>query len=233
MQCSQLALPVTLPDDETYSSYFGGEDSLEVNHLKSAFNHLDEQFHYTYLCGLGDSGKSHLLYATCVHAQELGLSSMLISLSEVQQYGPQVLEGLDTLDVVCIDDLHLIANDEAWEKALFNFFNRFNEPGKLLLISADLLPDMLHIALPDLESRLKWGTTLQIRSMSDDDKAQALTNRARMRGLELSDECARFLLTRLSRDMRALLDVLDKLDHASMAAQRKLTIPFIKATLKL
>ncbi|WP_462158165.1 DnaA regulatory inactivator Hda [Pseudoalteromonas sp. GB56] len=233
MHSSQLALPVTLPDDETYSSYFGGEDSLEVNHLKAAFDHLNEQFHYTYLCGLGDSGKSHLLYATCVHAHELGLSSMLISLSEVQQYGPQVLEGLDALDVVCIDDLHVIANDEAWEKALFNFFNRFNEPGKLLLISADLLPDMLHIALPDLESRLKWGTTLQIRSMSDDDKAHALTNRAKMRGLELSNECARFLLTRLSRDMRALLDVLDKLDHASMAAQRKLTIPFIKATLKL
>ncbi|KJY99177.1 DnaA regulatory inactivator Hda [Pseudoalteromonas ruthenica] len=228
-----MALPVTLPDDETYASYFGGEDSLEVNHLKAAFEHLTQQFQYTYLCGLGDSGKSHLLYATCIHAQEQGLSSMLLSLSEVQQFGAQVLEGLDTLDVVCIDDLHLVAGDEAWEKALFNFFNRFNEPGKLLLISADLLPDMLNITLPDLESRLKWGTTLQIRSMSDDDKAQALTNRAKMRGLELSDDCARFLLTRLSRDMRALLDVLDTLDHASMAAQRKLTIPFIKATLKL
>ncbi|MCF2861880.1 DnaA regulatory inactivator Hda [Pseudoalteromonas sp. Cnat2-41] len=233
MQHSQLALPVTLPDDETYASYFGGEDSLEVNHLKAAFEHLTQQFQYTYLCGLGDSGKSHLLYATCIHAQEQGLSSMLLSLSEVQQFGAQVLEGLDTLDVVCIDDLHLVAGDETWEKALFNFFNRFNEPGKLLLISADLLPDMLNITLPDLESRLKWGTTLQIRSMSDDDKAQALTNRAKMRGLELSDDCARFLLTRLSRDMRALLDVLDTLDHASMAAQRKLTIPFIKATLKL
>tara|TARA_B100000700_G_scaffold49413_1_gene52285 strand:- start:582 stop:1286 length:705 start_codon:yes stop_codon:yes gene_type:complete len=233
MQHSQLALPVTLPDDETYASYFGGEDSLEVNHLKAAFEHLTQQFQYTYLCGLGDSGKSHLLYATCIHAQEQGLSSMLLSLSEVQQFGAQVLEGLDTLDVVCIDDLHLVAGDEVWEKALFNFFNRFNEPGKLLLISADLLPDMLNITLPDLESRLKWGTTLQIRSMSDDDKAQALTNRAKMRGLELSDDCARFLLTRLSRDMRALLDVLDTLDHASMAAQRKLTIPFIKATLKL
>ena len=233
MQHSQLALPVTLPDDETYASYFGGEDSLEVNHLKAAFEQLTQQFQYTYLCGLGDSGKSHLLYATCIHAQEQGLSSMLLSLSEVQQFGAQVLEGLDTLDVVCIDDLHLVAGDEVWEKALFNFFNRFNEPGKLLLISADLLPDMLNITLPDLESRLKWGTTLQIRSMSDDDKAQALTNRAKMRGLELSDDCARFLLTRLSRDMRALLDVLDTLDHASMAAQRKLTIPFIKATLKL
>ncbi|MGO2011901.1 MAG: DnaA inactivator Hda [Pseudoalteromonas sp.] len=229
----QMALPVTLPDDETFSSYFGGENSLEVSHLKNSFKKLSKQFQYTYLCGLGDSGKSHLLYATCIHAQEHGLSTMLLSMREVVSFGPIVLDGLEALDVLCIDDLHLIAGNDAWEKALFNFFNRFNEPGKCLVVTADLLPNMLNISLPDLESRLKWGTTLQIRSMSDDDKAEALVKRANMRGLELTDECARFLLTRLSRDMRALLDVLDKLDHASMAAQRKLTIPFIKSTLKL
>ncbi|KZN28560.1 DnaA regulatory inactivator Hda [Pseudoalteromonas luteoviolacea] len=229
----QLALPVTLPDDETFTSYFGGEKSLEVTHLKKALSEIQQDFQFTYLCGLADSGKSHLLYATCIHAQELGLSTILISLREVIKFGPDVLEGLDGLDVVCIDDVHLVAGNDAMEKALFNFFNRFNEAGKCLVMTADLLPSMLNIALPDLESRLAWGTTFQIRSMSDDDKAEALVKRANMRGLELSDECARFLLTRLSRDMRALLDVLDKLDHASMAAQRKLTIPFIKATLKL
>ncbi|WMN60245.1 DnaA regulatory inactivator Hda [Pseudoalteromonas xiamenensis] len=233
MEPMQMALPVTLPDDETFSSYFGGEQSLEVTHLKSAFAKRETQFQFTYLCGLADSGKSHLLYATCVYAQELGLSTMLLSLREVLHYGPEMLDGLDGLDVVCIDDMQLVAGNESWEKALFNFYNRFNEPGKLLVVAADLLPNMLNLFLPDLESRLTWGTTFQIRSMSDDDKAEALVKRAKMRGLELSDDCSRFLLTRLSRDMRALLDVLDKLDHASMAAQRKLTIPFIKSTLGL
>ncbi|WP_462171768.1 DnaA regulatory inactivator Hda [Pseudoalteromonas xiamenensis] len=233
MEPMQMALPVTLPDDETFSSYFGGEQSLEVTHLKSAFAKREAQFQFTYLCGLADSGKSHLLYATCVYAQELGLSTMLLSLREVLHYGPEMLDGLDALDVVCIDDMQLVAGNESWEKALFNFYNRFNEPGKLLVVAADLLPNMLNLFLPDLESRLTWGTTFQIRSMSDDDKAEALVKRAKMRGLELSDDCSRFLLTRLSRDMRALLDVLDKLDHASMAAQRKLTIPFIKSTLGL
>ena len=127
------------------------------------------------------------------------MSTMLLSMREVIDYGPVVLDGLETLDVLCIDDVHLVAGNDAWEKGLFNFFNRFNEPGKYLVVTADLLPDMLHINLPDLVSRLKWGTTLQIRSMSDDDKAEALVRRAHMRGLELTDECARFLLTRLSR----------------------------------
>jgi DnaA family protein len=92
---------------------------------------------------------------------------------------------------------------------------------------------MLNINLPDLESRLNWGTTFQIRSMSDDDKAEALVKRAKMRGLTLTEEATRFLLSRVSRDMRALLDILDKLDHASIVEQRKLTIPFIKTILNL
>ena len=108
----QMALPVTLPDDETFASYFGGEDSLEVNHLKDSFSKLSQAFQYTYLCGLGDSGKSHLLYATCIQAQERGLSNMLLSMREVLHFGPMVLDGLEALDVLCIDDVHLVAGTD-------------------------------------------------------------------------------------------------------------------------
>ena len=125
---------------------------------------------------------------------------------EVVDFGPMVLDGLEALDVLCIDDVHLVAGNDAWEKALFNFFNRFNEPGKMLVVTADLLPSMLNISLPDLESRLTWGTTFQIRSMSDDDKAQALVKRAHMRGLELSDECARYAcFIRCTRQIRSCI----------------------------
>ena len=87
------------------------KNSLEVSHLKDAFTKLNNKFQYTYLCGLGDSGKSHLLYATCIHAQEQGLSTMLLSMREVIDFGAQVLEGLETLDVLCIDDVHLVAGE--------------------------------------------------------------------------------------------------------------------------
>ena len=126
----QMALPVTLPDDETFTSYFGGENSLEVSHLKDAFTKLSSKFQYTYLCGLGDSGKSHLLYATCIDAQERGLSTMLLSMREVIDYGPMVLDGLETLDVLCIDDVHLVAGNDAWEKGLFNFLGTRSSRGK-------------------------------------------------------------------------------------------------------
>ena len=234
MGFQQMALPVTLPDDETFSSFFGGDNSHVVKQLESGLTSLNtSSFNFVYLCGFAESGKSHLLYATCVRAQELGLACFLLSFKDLAWLNPDVLDDLEKLDVICIDDIQVIAGDPVWEKALFNFFNRFNAAGKMLVIAGDLLPNMLNIELPDLESRLQWGTTFQIRSMSDDDKAEALVRRANMRGLTLTEEATRFLLSRVSRDMRALLDILDKLDHASIVEQRKLTIPFIKTTLNL
>ena len=57
--------------------------------------------------------------------------------------------------------------------------------------------------------------------------------RAKLRGFELSKEVGRFILKRLDRQMRTLFDMLDRLDHASIVAQRKLTIPFVKDILRL
>lgn len=42
-----------------------------------------------------------------------------------------------------------------------------------------------------------------------------------------------FLLNRLDRDLTYLFSVLEKLDKASLQAQRKLTIPFVKEQLHL
>jgi len=49
---------------------------------------------------------------------------------------------------------------------------------------------------------------------------------------ELNDEVLNYLLVRENRDMNNLYQLLDRLDKASLAARRKLTIPFIKKILE-
>ena len=89
----------------------------------------------------------------------------------------------------------------------------------------------LPVELPDLKSRLTLALVFQLQGLSDEDKLRALQLRASRRGLHLTDEVGRFILTRGSRSMAALFELLDKLDQASLQAQRKLTIPFLKETL--
>ena len=116
---------------------------------------------------------------------------------------------------------------------MFNLFNRVRDTGKKLTISAHASPHHLGIKLKDLLSRLTWGVTIQVQPLSDEDKVAALSLRAKQRGFGLSDEVAGYLLKHCPRDMKNLFTILDRLDDASLQAQRRLTIPFIKECLEL
>ena len=89
------------------------------------------------------------------------------------------------------------------------------------------------VQLEDLRSRLQWGVTYQVQLLNDEEKQEALQRRARARGMELNDEVAYYILQRLPRDMNELFNQLQRLDHASLAEQRKLTIPFVKKILNI
>jgi DnaA family protein len=64
--------------------------------------------------------------------------------------------------------------------------------------------------------------------LNDAEKAQALRLRARARGMEMPEAVASHLLQRHARDMAALFVLLERLDRASLAAQRRLTVPFVR-----
>jgi DnaA family protein len=73
---------------------------------------------------------------------------------------------------------------------------------------------------------------LTLQPLQESEQIAALQLRAQLRGLELPDETAHFMLRRLPRDMSHLYSFLDRLDQASLIAQRRLTVPFVKAVLE-
>jgi DnaA family protein len=73
---------------------------------------------------------------------------------------------------------------------------------------------------------------LTLQPLEEPEQIAALQLRAQLRGLELPDETAQFMLRRLPRDMAHLYDFLDQLDQASLIAQRRLTVPFVKEVLE-
>ncbi|GAA5134299.1 DnaA regulatory inactivator Hda [Thalassotalea piscium] len=231
---TQLALQVQLPDDETFISFRGESHQVLIDTLKDyiSANVSNESEDKTipgyYLFGLSGAGKSHLLHASCSYAAELKLSSVCLSLGEVQQYPVNILDGLEQMDLVCLDDVQLISESTIWQQAVFDLYNRIGEQGKKIIISGDKSIKALNLTLPDLASRLSWGYVEQVKLLSDEEKLLALQFRARQRGLVISYEVAHFLVTRLSRDMNSLTQALETLDQASIREQRKITIPFIK-----
>jgi DnaA family protein len=188
---------------------------------------------YVYLWGGAATGKSHLLQAALRLAGNAERTTMYVPLAEVVTHGPCVLEGLETIDVVCVDDLDVIAGHRDWELGLFVFFNRLQAAGRALAVSAKAAPAALPFVLPDLASRLSSGLVYQLKELDDAAKAAALQSAAQRRGMALPDAVTTYLLRRLPRDMTALLGALETLDRASLSAGRPLSVPFVRETLKL
>jgi DnaA family protein len=232
-QVAQLTLMVQLPDDETFTSFKSDLNQGVVSQLKSYIDPQQSTPHSFYLFGLSGTGKSHLMHASSTYAAQIGKTSVCLSCAELKQLPVEVLDGLEQIDLICLDDIHLIAGDKRWQQAIFDLYNRVLEQNNYLLISGNESAQQLGISLPDLVSRLTWGLTEQIKSLDDDEKVIAIQHRATQRGLFLSDEVVKFLLNRLSRDMGSLITSLDILDKASIQEQRKITIPFIKEVLSL
>lgn len=232
---AQLALSVQLPDDETFFSYKSTVNqgvAVQLQHFingQAPTKHGPQSF---FLFGLKGVGKSHLLHACSTYAASLGKSSLCLSFSELKHLAVEVLEGLEHIDIICLDDIEVISGEQQWQQAIFDLYNRLLEQNKLLIITGNQSAHQLGITLPDLVSRLTWGYTEQVKALTDEEKIIALQFRAQQRGLLLPDDVVKFLLNRLSRDMGSLIESLDVLDKASIREQRKITIPFIKEILE-
>lgn len=220
MPVYQIPLQIKLNDAATFDNFVDVDNQQLVSLLQS-----DEPF--VYYWSKDATGKTHLAQAMC-HAQQ---NSIYLPLSELDQWQPAIFEGLESFDLICLDDIELLVNKPEWEVALFDLFNRVRDTGKKLRISGHASPNSIGVSLDDLLSRLTWGVTVQVQSLSDEDKVAALSLRAKQRGFALPDEVATYLLKHCPRDMHNLFTLLDRLDDASLQAQRRLTIPFIKESL--
>lgn len=228
----QLSLNVHLDDDATFGNYFVAEGSGNGLVLRAVRDLLDDRplEPFIYLWGQPGVGVSHLLQAACHAASERQLRSQYLPLEELAGFAAeQLFEGLEQMDLVCLDGLQHVMGQPGWDAAMFHFYNRLRDnPRSRLLVSADCAPRDLGSQLPDLVSRMGWGVAYHVLPMDDQQKLQALQGRARSRGLDLTDDVVQYVISHASRDMADLVECLDRIDSASLAEKRRVTIPFLK-----
>ena len=232
MQQPYQQLPLTFEPREryTFNAFIAGQNQLAVDLVRQMASGEGES-QILIWAGWGN-GKSHLLQAACNLASQSQMTVCYLPVREIIGSTAQIFEGLEQLDMVCIDDIDAMMQSSTWEEALFDLINRVRENGKRILFAANKSPDSCVINLADLRSRLSWGPVFYLNELKDEDKIKAMQKRAEQSGLEMTDNVANYLLTHYPRDLFDLFEQLEHLDKASMAMQRRLTIPFIKSVLE-
>ena len=222
----QLILDILPSTEPTLQNMVpGGNDALiaEVSQLAPGQT--------LYVWGPEGSGRSHLLKAACAHH-----GGQYIAPGPNGQALADFARDLDSghgLRCVAIDDIHTF--DDTALAALFGLYNRWREwadgPNAFGLIVSGDRPPLQMSCREDVRTRLGWGAVYRLQPLSDAEKVHALTHHAKQRGMPLSEDVLRWLLTHGSRDIRSLFAVLDALDRYALATHRALTLPLLKTML--
>lgn len=225
----QIPLALDTQQQPGFDLFVPGENGAACENAKSiATGNLQSNL---YLWGASGTGVTHLLQAACKQAAEQGRQAAYIPLREHDDLDPAMLENMEVLDLVGVDDIDQIGGKAAWEQALLHLYNRRRDSKHPMLIGAHAGPPSLNFSLPDLKSRMAWDLVYHLKALTDDDKIELLQRRAAARAFNLPHEVAAYLVQRVRRDLPYLIALLEKLQNATLAEKRKLSVPFVKSLL--
>lgn len=221
----QLPLGVRLAETARFDGFVAGPNRETLELLSGG-----TPPRLLWLWGRAGTGKSHLLQAACASVGAAGGAAAYLDLHT--PVVPDLLEGFEALDLVCLDALDRVSDDAAWNAAIFRLHTLMQDGSGRLYVASTAPPATLQFRLPDLRSRLLAAPVHQLHELAEEERMAALEQRAARLGLVLPRESAAYLVHRLPRDMHSLCAVLDRLDEAALAAQRRLTVPFLRQVLE-
>lgn len=225
----QLALNLRLRDGSSFENYYVADNGEAVDRLRGLLREPPAVSgpRSMYLWGESASGKTHLLEAACRDVAAQGAPARYVPLS-MSGISPVVLEDAEQAFLICLDGVHHVARNPDWESALFACYELARTTGARLLLAASAAPAHAGFAMPELTTRFAGGSVYQLHGLRDDDKIAAMQLRARNRGFDLPFDVGRYILQRYPRDLATLFALLDRIDTASLARQRRITIPFLR-----
>ncbi len=217
----QIALDIGLASGPTLASFFAGPNEAALKHLQLWAGSPTRSPVPTYLWGATGSGKTHLLKAVREALREQGASCGWMDASVLEP--PEFNEAWS---VVLLDDVHLYTAVQ--QHAAFNWFVNAQTHQRGLLAAGELPPADLKLR-EDLRTRLGWGHVFALLPLSEPERRAVLRQQADDRGVFLGDEVMDYMLTRFSRDLGSLTELLSLIDGYSLQTKRPITIALIKS----
>jgi DnaA family protein len=220
----QIALDIGMARGPTLAGFCAGPNEAALRHLQLWAGSPTRSPVPTYLWGPGGSGKTHLLKAVAESLREQGAGAGWLDASLVEP--PEFSENWA---VVLLDDVHLYTAVQ--QHTAFNWFVNAQALQRGVLAAGAMPPADLKLR-EDLRTRLAWGHVFQLQVLSEPERRAVLRQAADARGVFLGDDVMDFMLTRFSRDLGSLMQLLEHLDGYALQTKRAITIPLIKSMLE-
>ncbi|MBK7878745.1 MAG: chromosomal replication initiator protein DnaA [Planctomycetes bacterium] len=188
-------------------------------------------------------GKTHLLQSLCFSLLERDPKTRILYLS-CETFVNHFINALENgdlakfrnkyrnVDVLVVDDIHLLANKERTQEEFFHTFNTLYQSGKQIVLSSDSPPKDIPTLQERLVSRFKWGLVTEIEPPCYETRMAILKRKSRERGREIPDEVARLLAERVESNIRELEGAVVKLIGYSSLAGAPISVDLARDALR-
>lgn len=220
----QIALDIGLQATPTLDGFFAGPNQAALEHLRLWAGSVPRSPVPIYLWGESGSGKTHLLRAVRQRLEQQGARCGWLAAE-----APSAPEFDPAWTVLLLDDVHLYTAEQ--QHTAFNWFINAQTHQRGVLAAGALPPADLQLR-EDLRTRLGWGHVFELQLLGEAERRAVLRHAARSRGVALGDDVIDYMLSRFSRDLGSLMQLLEQLDLYALQTQRPITIPLIRSMLE-
>lgn len=226
----QLGLTELVKDGcPRFDSYWPGDNVFVVAAVRGLSETNQERSIFVH--GPSGVGKTHLGKSLWYLNRDQDQRTAYLPLDQAKALDPALIDRWGEFDLVVLDGLEAVAGDLTWERALFRLLEELREKLGRVLALGRKPPDALRFQLEDLGSRLAWGPVYRLTPLNDVGLEDLSLHLAKQRGLDLPRSVAKYLVQTLKRDPKSISGAIEKLDQAALTAQRRLTLPFVRAVL--
>ncbi len=196
-----------------------------------------------FLHGSVGLGKTHLLQSLCyaLLEREPGARILYLSCETFINHFISALENGDlqkfrnkyrNVDVLVVDDIHMLANKERTQEEFFNTFNTLYNAGKQIVLSSDSSPKEIPTLQERLVSRFKWGLVTEIESPCYETRMAIVRRKSRERGRELPEPVAHLLAEHIDSNIRELEGAVTRVIGFASLARQEISVELVRRALR-
>ncbi|MGO3383179.1 MAG: chromosomal replication initiator protein DnaA [Acinetobacter guillouiae] len=222
----------------------GRSNQMAAETCRKVLTQLGESQHNPlFLYGPTGLGKTHLMQAignALLQAKPNARVMYMTAESFVQDFVSSLQKGkveefkknCRSLDLLLVDDIHLLAGKEASLVEFFYTFNALLDESKQIILTSDRYPKELTELDPRLVSRFSWGLSVGVEPPDIETRIEILLKKAESSGIDLPRNCALFIAQQVVANVRELEGALNKVVAISRFKGSAIDLEVVRESLK-
>ncbi|MFA6527450.1 MAG: chromosomal replication initiator protein DnaA [Candidatus Babeliales bacterium] len=220
----------------------GPSNSLAQAAAYAICENIGKVYNPLFIYGGTGLGKTHLLHAIANEVRKRN-PSLIVRYETSDHFinefincirfdrSQQFRHKYQKVDVLLFDDIQFLSNKEQTQETFFHIFNTLYEHQRQIVLSSDTFPKEIAGLQSRLKSRMEWGLIADIQMPDLETKIAILKKKAGQHNINLADDVADFIASRVLSNIRELEGALIRVSAFAALTNQPITLEMARKVL--